>query len=137
MLKVVATTMNEVEASLVMGRLKEAGIPCMLTGGGRRTLARGSVMVEEADLDRARATLKADEGNFDEAELARLSEEAGEKAAARELSRPQPLRDSRTSGDATPETPTEAAKHHRILGAFEKLAGREHGEDRKENPFGH
>jgi hypothetical protein len=40
------------------------------------------VYVRAADLERARAVLKEDEGGFDEAELARLSEEAGKQNPA-------------------------------------------------------
>jgi len=44
--------------------------------------ARCDVYVRATDLERARAVLKEDEGGFDEAELARLSEEAGKQNPA-------------------------------------------------------
>jgi hypothetical protein len=40
------------------------------------------IYVRSADLERAREVLKADEGGFDEDELARLSEEAGKERPA-------------------------------------------------------
>jgi hypothetical protein len=69
-LKILTTATDAMQETLMVGRLSEAGI--RLRGGGPR-----NVFVKAADLERARAVLKADEGGFDEDELARLSEEAG------------------------------------------------------------
>jgi Putative prokaryotic signal transducing protein len=84
-LKIVATATDEMQKTLIMGRLSEAGIHCM--GGaperGWATTGRArDIYVRAADLERAREVLKADEGGFDEDELARLSEEAGKENAA-------------------------------------------------------
>jgi hypothetical protein len=80
-LRVLKTTENQMETTLVVGRLEEAGVRCMRRSTNFRNAAAGTdVLVEEEDLDRAREILKADEGGFDERELERLSEEAGEKA---------------------------------------------------------
>jgi hypothetical protein len=81
-LRVLTTVTDEMQQSLILGRLTEAGIHCMGSGsgslGGRRGVASAcDVYVRAADLERARALLKEDEGGFDENELARLSEEAG------------------------------------------------------------
>jgi hypothetical protein len=84
-LKIVATANDEMQAELIMGRLSEAGIHCMGSGGTgfQRGMTRSrDVYVNAKDLDRARAILKADEGGFDEDELARLSEEAGKRNPA-------------------------------------------------------
>jgi hypothetical protein len=83
-LKIVATANDEMQAELIMGRLSEAGIHCMGSGGAgfQRGMTRSrDVYVNAKDLDRARAILHADEGGFDEDELARLSEEAGKEIA--------------------------------------------------------
>jgi hypothetical protein len=129
-LKIVATTKNEIEASLVMGRLTEAGIPCMRKGGGARgSLASGgSILVEEADLNRARDTLNADDGGFDEGELARLSQEAGPNLGKQQLP-PQPIpADDRDGVNTNRQAPTESDKHH-MLRTFGRRA-------KGENPFG-
>jgi hypothetical protein len=84
-LEIVATATDAVQAALIMGRLAEAGIHCMRRGGGgfRGSLTNAcTVCVTMKDLERARAVLKADEGGFDEDELARLSEEAGRENSA-------------------------------------------------------
>ncbi len=81
---VVTTVTSEAEAELIRERLLEAGIHALSqrTIGGPEWGWSGarSVFVKEADLDRARAVLKAEEGEFSEDELARLSEEAGREA---------------------------------------------------------
>lgn len=88
-LKFLATATDDLQESLIAGRLAEAGIHCMSSrqmsshqliraGVG----ARCDVYVRANDLERARAVLKEDEGGFDEAELARLSEEAGKQNPA-------------------------------------------------------
>jgi hypothetical protein len=83
-LKVVTTATDEMQQSIILGRLTEAGIHCMGSGGGRRRGATGArdVYVRASDLERARALLKEDEAPFDEDELARLSEEAGREHPA-------------------------------------------------------
>jgi hypothetical protein len=70
--------------SLIIGRLSDAGIRCVGGAAERRWSAGGSrdVYVRAADLEQAREVLKANEGDFDEDELARLSEEAGKEHPA-------------------------------------------------------
>jgi len=84
-LKIVATATDETQRALIMGRLTEAGIHCMggaAQRGWASPRAGRDIYVRAADLERAREMLKADEGGFDEDELARLSEEAGKENAA-------------------------------------------------------
>jgi hypothetical protein len=84
-LRVVTTATDEMQQSLILGRLAEAGIHCMGGGSNLPRFGAGSphdVYVYAADLERARAVLKEDEGGFDEDELARLSEEAGKEHPA-------------------------------------------------------
>lgn len=84
-LKVLATVTSEAEAEMIRDRLLAADIHAISqrTIGGPEWGWSGarSVFVKETDLDRARAVLKADEGEFNEDELARLSEEAGRDAS--------------------------------------------------------
>jgi hypothetical protein len=83
MLKFLTTATDEVEATSVVERLSEAGIRCMRTGAGIGRVGFKSgldVMVEEEDLAQARKVLEAADEGFDEAELERLSMEAGRKA---------------------------------------------------------
>jgi len=142
-LKIVAKTRTEIEASLVMGRLAEAGIPCMRRGGGSGgSFARGgSILVEDKDLERARETLKADEGDFDEAELTRLSEEAAaklaeQKPAEQEPPRHQPIQaDDRDAADPPSRPPADSIEHG-LLSAMERLIKRGGHEDGAPNPFG-
>jgi hypothetical protein len=78
--KVAATASNESEALLICSRLLEAGIHAI----PQRTIGNvefgwsgaRSVLVAEADLDRARELLGADAEPVDIEELTRLSEEA-------------------------------------------------------------
>ncbi len=148
MLKVVATTRTEIEAALVMGRLDEAGIPCMRKGDSGRYYEHGiTIYVEDTHLERARETLKADEGNFDEAELTRLSEEAcakwsDQKPAEQPLAEQQPPRDDSDQAGGR-DTPAQPAKppadptRHGLLSAVERLTRRADRQDRSPNPFGH
>jgi putative signal transducing protein len=80
-LRSVRAVSSEAEAELIRERLEEVGIQAILqrTIGGPEWGASGarSVMVEEADLERARALLAAEEGSFSDEELTRLSEQAG------------------------------------------------------------
>jgi hypothetical protein len=82
-LKLVTSVSNEAEAEMVAERLSEAGIrfTVRLASGGIRigAAAARDLYVDERDLDRARQMLQVDEG-FSDAELARLSDEAGKTA---------------------------------------------------------
>ena len=79
--KIVTTVDNEIDGTIICGRLTEAGIRHHLSGiAGRARGGVRNVYVEESDLDRAREILKESEG-FSEAELARLSEEALQRVA--------------------------------------------------------
>jgi putative signal transducing protein len=85
-LKVVATASNEPDTAVVLGRLEEAGIRCIAKppiGAYKAASRPRRIYVREADLQRARAVIEENEVPFDEAELARLSEEAGRKAVER------------------------------------------------------
>ena len=82
--RIIASAANQAEAELIRGRLLEGGIHSLARrsfgvvqmgdAGGR------DVLVNEGDVERARALLKEDEGSFSDEELARLSEEAGREA---------------------------------------------------------
>ena len=82
-LKVLRTVANEAEGEMVAERLSEAGIEHMsrVASGGIRlgAAAARDVYVHAEDYDRARETLKSDEG-FSDDELTRLSEQAGREA---------------------------------------------------------
>jgi hypothetical protein len=70
---------------VVWGDFSRAGIRCNGSGANNPRFGAGGphdVYVYAADLERARAVLKEDEGGFDEDELARLSEEAGKNHPA-------------------------------------------------------
>lgn len=136
MLKVLTTASNEIELDLLLARLRGAGIRGMHSAGDPKSgLSGGRDILVEADaLDRARAVLKAEEGNFDEDELARLSEEAGQRAnqdsrtiqptRADDRSEPRP-----TSDDSAPTT-------HGLSRVFERLTGRGRHADAPGNPSG-
>jgi len=75
---VVTTVNNELEATVVCGRLSEAGIqsmqrPSAHQGGTWNPAGARDVCVAERDLDRAREVLQADEGVSEE-ELTREEE---------------------------------------------------------------
>jgi hypothetical protein len=91
--------------------------------------------VESEDLGRARAVLQADEGGFDEDELARLSEEAGRKAHAAqpERSDAQPAGAGGQDSDA-PEPETTETGRRRLRDVFSKLTGSQRKHPR--GPFG-
>jgi hypothetical protein len=84
---VVTTVNNELEATVVCGRLSEAGIqsmqrPSAHQGGTWNPAGARDVCVAERDLDRAREVLQADEGVSEE-ELTReeeLTEHSAEPA---------------------------------------------------------
>src|SRR6202035_579444 len=102
-------------------------------GGARVALGSGrDILVEEEDLARAQEILKEDDEGFDEEELARLSEEAGRRAAKAPPPLPQPAPEDRTG----PPTPVEAqapAKTHGLLKTFERLTRDKHEAN---SPFG-
>jgi hypothetical protein len=129
---ILTTTNNEMEATLIMGRLSEAGIPCTRQGGVRGTPS--CILVESDDMGRARAVLQADEGGFDEDELARLSEEAGRKAHATqpEQSCARPATTDGQDTDAPEPRATETGRH-RLRDAFSKLTGSQR--KRPQDPF--
>jgi hypothetical protein len=83
-LKVLTTVASEAEAELVCERLAQAGIQALpqRTIGGPEWGTSGSrnVYVTEADLERGRVALAADEGEFSDEELTRLSEQAAREA---------------------------------------------------------
>jgi len=75
--KVVATVNNDLEATVVCGRLEEAGIHCTQQPSGRggawNPASGRDVCVAEEDFDRAREVLDADEA-ISEEELLREEE---------------------------------------------------------------
>jgi hypothetical protein len=83
-LKIVVTATDDMQQTIIIGRLTEAGIHCMGGAPERNwnTARARDIYVRAADLERAREVLKADQGDFDEDELARLSEEAGKENPA-------------------------------------------------------
>lgn len=78
-LEILTTVNNDLEATVVAGRLSEAGIHAMIQpsnrGGTWNPAGARDVYVAEQDLERAREVLKADEGMSDE-ELTREEEAA-------------------------------------------------------------
>ncbi len=75
--EIVATVHNDLEATVVRGRLSEAGIQSMQqpsnSGGTWNPAGARDVCVAAADLERARAVLEEDEG-ISEEELVREEE---------------------------------------------------------------
>lgn len=134
MLKVLATASNPVEQSLLLARLSDAGIPCMRGAGGAR-VALGSgrdILVDEEDLARAQEILKEEDGGFDEEELARLSEEAGQQAA--EVA---PTRAQSTSTDPVgPPAPGEPEVREKTHSFFKPIERFIVDKDKTESPFG-
>jgi hypothetical protein len=138
MLTLLTTARGKTEAALLVARLRDAGIPCMRGGGeglrGNTPRSACEIYVDEASLSRAQEILEEDRGDFDEEELARLSEEAGQRWALREDS-PAAQGTAHTAdvaGDAVQAaTPTKA---HRVRHAIERLAG--HETDKPRDPFG-
>jgi hypothetical protein len=137
MLKILTTAGNEIEVDLLLARLQEAGIHCMRSAGGARGVLFGGrdILVDEEDLDRAREVLKANQGGFDEDELARLSDEAG-RAATEEPSFSQPAHADDQSEPRTLGDIPVPAKEHSLRRALERLARGERGADTPDNPFG-
>jgi hypothetical protein len=133
MLRVLTTASSPVEQSLLLARLSDAGIPCMRgAGGARAALGSGrDILVEEDDLARAKEILEEDEG-FDEGELTRLSEEAGQQAP----DAGPPLSPPAVEDRAGPPTPIEVhapKKTHGLLKVFERLTREK---DEANSPFG-
>jgi hypothetical protein len=135
MFTLLTTARGKTEAALLVARLRDAGIPCMRGGAdGPRGTPRSAreIYVEEANLPRAQEILEEDRGDdFDEDELARVSEEAGRRWAHENSTAAQS-----TAADVAGEvvqaaTPT---KGRRVRNAIEHLAGRERGTPR--DPFG-
>ncbi len=77
--RIVTTVNNDLEATVVCGRLSEAGIHCMQQPSGRggtwNPAGARDVCVAPQDYDRACEVLKADEGMSEE-ELTREEERA-------------------------------------------------------------
>jgi hypothetical protein len=82
-LKAVTAVTNEAEAQVVLDLLAGAGIQAILqrTIGSVEWGSSGArdVLVDEADLERAREVLAANEGVVSDEELAQLSDEAARK----------------------------------------------------------
>lgn len=136
MLKLLTTANGRTEAALLVARLRDAGITCTRGGAeGPRGTPRSAreIYVDEASLPRALEILEEDRGGFDEEELARISEEAGQRWAH------QISTDARSAADtadvaqdgAQAATP---AGGHRVRRAMDRLVGRE--PDTPSDPFG-
>jgi hypothetical protein len=86
-LKLLTAVDNEPDAAILAGRLRDAGIHCILrpplNALGWSAWAKRAIYVLEGELGRALAVLQDDRGSYDEQELARLSEQAGDKATER------------------------------------------------------
>lgn len=153
MLTLLTTARGKTEATLLVARLRDAGIPCMRGGAdGPRGTPRSAreIYVDEASLSRAQEILEEDRGaDFDEEELARLSEEAGRRWAREEppptqnLPAPDATHEDSPAAQGTADTKDEASdaqvaaapsKGHRLRDAIERLTGREAGAPR--DPFG-
>jgi hypothetical protein len=140
-LKIVTTVGSAPEAALVCGRLTEAGIRAVQRGGQWSARGARDVNVEEHDLDRARAVLKADEGGFSEEELARLSEEAG-GVDAEDDSPLAPIQPNAPKGrdkqrKAGEPVATPVAKRHHVFNVLERIVWGKPNRDSPSNPFGH
>jgi hypothetical protein len=136
MLTLLTTARGKTEAALLVARLRDAGITCMRGGGeGPRGTPRSAreIYVDEASLPRAQEILEEDQGDFDEEELARLSEEAGRRWAHEGSPAAQgTAHTADVAGDVVQTaTPT---KGHRVRHAIERLAG--HEMDKPRGPFG-
>jgi hypothetical protein len=88
-------------------------------------------VVEQDDLPRAREILAEADGGFDEEELARLSEEAGQRSTPDD----QPTASSTADVPGGPvQAVGESPKHHRLRHALGRFAG--HRTDMPRDPFG-
>lgn len=83
-LKVIATAANQAEGELILARLSQAGVSAIEQRASGNPEFGGSggryIYVQVADLERARAVLAIEEPPFTDEELAKLSEEAADKA---------------------------------------------------------
>jgi hypothetical protein len=136
LLTLLTTARGKTEAALLVARLRDAGIPCMRGGAdGPRGTPRSAreIYVDEASLPRAQEILEEDRGDFDEEELTRLSEEAGQRWANEySPAAPSAALTAGGGGDvAQAGTPT---KGRRLRRAIKRLAGRE--ADTPRDPFG-
>jgi hypothetical protein len=137
MFTLLTTARGKTETVLLVARLHDAGIPCMRGGAdGPRGTPRSAreIYVDEASLPRAQAILEEDRGaDFDEEELARLSEEAGQRWAQEDSPAAQSTAHTAdVAGDVQAATPTKA---HRVRHAIERVAGRE-ADTPCRDPFG-
>jgi Putative prokaryotic signal transducing protein len=137
MLTLLTTARGGTEAALLLARLREAGIPCVRGGAeGIRGTPRAAreIYVDEASLPRAQEILEEDRGDFDEEELARLSEEAGQRWTHEDPPYTQSTAD--TAADAVDDMvqPATPATGHRVRHTIERLAGRK--TDAPRDPFG-
>jgi hypothetical protein len=136
MLKLLTTASGRTEAVLLVARLRDAGITCMRGGteGPRGTpRAAREIYVDEESLARAQEILEEDRGDFDEEELARLSEEAGQRWAHQISPAAQSASDTADVAEDRAQTAT-PARGHRMLHAINHLVGRE--PDTPSDPFG-
>jgi hypothetical protein len=134
MLEVLTTASNGIELDLLLARLRDSGIHCMHSAGGARSGLSGGrdVLVEEADLDRAREVLNEEEGGFDEEELARLSEEAGREAGQ---DAPQQTGANEQGGSSTTGGSPDPAKKHGLGATIESLARGGHQQPATDEPL--
>lgn len=91
-LKVAASAANQAEAEMICGRLRTIGIHAITqrTIGGPEWGGSGGryVLVNEPDLERARAELAASEETFTDEELAQLSDQAAREAGETDAHEP-------------------------------------------------
>jgi hypothetical protein len=136
MLTLLTTARGKTEAALLIARLRDAGITCGRGGAeGPRGTPRSAreIYVDEASLSRAREILEEDRGDFDEEELARLSEEAGQRWAHED---PPAAQSTADTADVAGDVVQAAAstRGHRVRHAIDRLVGRE--PDTARDPFG-
>lgn len=83
-MRFLTTASSEFEAHAIRGRLTEAGIPILAQGAlqdaGEMLLKGRDIYVNDQDLERAKSILASGGEEFDEDELARLSEQAYREA---------------------------------------------------------
>lgn len=136
MLTLLTTARGRTEATLLLARLREAGIPCVRGGAeGPRGAPRSAreIYVDEASLPRAQEILEEDRGDFDEEELARLSEEAGQRWGHEDSQTAQSTADAAADPAGEVLQAATPARGHRVRHAIERLAARE--TDTPRDPF--
>jgi hypothetical protein len=83
-LKLLTSVDHEPDAAILAGRLRDAGIHCILrpplNALGWSAWAKRAIYVLEGELGRALAVLQDGRGSYDEQELARLGDQATERA---------------------------------------------------------